>query len=78
MHTNIGVDIVDNGLTAVTANRFKPVVIGWLVGVVCPRSIVLRATNNVGMGMLGIEGQALELNGTEASVQTENLGGYGF
>ena len=75
VHTDVGVARVDEGLTAIAANRFEP---AGRVRTVCPCTVILGATDNVGMRMLRIKRQALELDSRQAVVQAEDLGRDGF
>src|SRR5437763_1714158 len=75
MHTDVGFAKVNERLTAIAANRFEPT---GRVRAICPCTVILGATDNVGMRMLRIKRQALELDGRQAVVQAEDLGWNGF
>src|SRR5437763_15706979 len=51
VHTNVGVARVDEGLPAIAANRFEP---AGRACTVCPCTVIMGATANVGIRMARI------------------------
>ena len=75
VHADIGIARVNEGLAAVTADRLEPVDRVRAIG---PCAVVLGATDNIGVRALRIKGEALELDGCQAVIQAEDLGGDGL